>query len=87
MLNEIMIPPRYDQIWKDLVTQKQTVEFSFIAVKILLIRHQLKIKYAGEDINNIIEECADELYNYFIKKAHLPQTQDDLRKINKLRRF
>ncbi len=79
------MPPENDPIWVDLVTQKKRIEFDFLAVRILLIRHQLKIRHASRDRDKVIKICAKELYTYFKKKAHLPLAQSDIQKINNLR--
>ena len=73
------IPTLSNPIWKDIVKNKVNFNFEFLAVKILLARLKLTVKY--DPSPETIENCAAELRNLFVKTGRLPSVKKDLKKI------
>ena len=67
------------QVWIDAITGKINCEYESLAVKILLGRIKIDVKYNPS--KEAYEKYAEELKNLFIKSQKLPSSQKDLKKI------
>ena len=72
-----------EKVLADIVLNKISVNFNFLALKIMLTRLQQKVKTHPDPAT--VNECVAEFKNFLIKFAHLPKTQEDIAKIMKSR--
>jgi hypothetical protein len=67
------------QIWIDTITGKIQAEYEFLALKILLGRFKMNMKF--DTSAETYQKYADELKNFFIKSQKIQSAQRDLQKI------
>jgi hypothetical protein len=71
------IPSLQDRIWTDLLTKESLCEFEFLALKLLLNRLKIQVRYD----QSTIQEAAAELRGMFEKFDSLPKIQGDLQRL------
>lgn len=71
-----------DKVWTDIVLGKMDCDFEFLALKFLLVRLRIKVRYNPTDYT--IQSCVDELKNGFKMYEHIPVTHQDLEKIKRI---
>ena len=71
-----------NKIWNDIVSGNIDCEFEFLALKFLLARLKLKVRYNPTEVT--IQACADELKGTFAKYRHIPIASHDLEKLKKI---
>ncbi|MBN2039413.1 MAG: hypothetical protein JW864_05190 [Spirochaetes bacterium] len=69
------------QIWHNLISNKISDDFEFLALKILLTRLTILAKQNSSPQEE--RKYADEIKNFFIKTQKIPASQRDLQKILK----
>ena len=70
------IPPLTDPVWRALVSGTQPVPFESLSVRVLLT----SIRRRSRDPDTAAK-CALELRELFVKNAHFPSIQNDLKKL------
>lgn len=73
----VMIPPKSNLIWQDMVLGRRQYELKSLAAKILLNRILLSTKLDNSPQN--VAKCVDEVYNFFVKNERV--VQDDIKQI------
>lgn len=71
--------PTVEPIWRDLIAGKVTIDFEFLAAKIL--QSTLTRTFAKDPSAEKLEKCARDLRQLFIQNADLPSVQRDLKKV------
>ena len=74
-----LVPPITDKIWIQLLLNDKKFDFEFLAIKILLTRLKLTVKLNPDP--DIINECAAELRQLFVKTESLPTVKKDILKM------
>lgn len=65
-----MIPPKSDQIWRQIVTDKAVREYTALPTKMLMMRVQMLVR---DGRPQKIQEAIDTAYNFFSTNAHVVQ--------------
>jgi hypothetical protein len=73
------VPPPNDPIWRGILLGDASYSFDSLALKILLSRLTLEIKYDKSD--KILDKTAAHLHNFFIENMPLESVKRDLAKI------
>lgn len=68
-----------EPIWSDIVAGKVTVDFEFLAARIL--RSTLVRSFAKDPSSARLRKCAGDLRELFMQNADLPSVQRDLKKL------
>jgi len=77
------VPSSSNEVWKKIILGKVSVNFTFLAGKILLTRLKMQIAREGEK-SDLIESCVSQMHDLYQKRSNLPDAQKDLFLINKL---
>ncbi|MBD3339018.1 MAG: hypothetical protein GF353_07910 [Candidatus Lokiarchaeota archaeon] len=76
-----LVPPLSHEIWEKILSDEIKFDFEFLATKILLARLKLTLKLNPDP--SLVEECAAEIRQLFVKTERLPTVKRDLKKIIK----
>ena len=73
------VPPVSHPAWKNLVSGKERHQFEFLATNLLLGYLALQVK--RDSSSQIVQKCAQELHDIFVRNADLISVQRDLIKV------
>jgi hypothetical protein len=73
------VPPVSHPAWKNIVSGKERHQFEFLATNLLLGYLSLQVK--RDSSPPIVQKCAQELHDIFVRNADLTSVQGDLLKI------
>jgi len=73
------VPARTDPVWRNILLGNVSFSFESLALKILLSRLMLEIKYDKSD--RILEKTTTQLHNFFMENVPLESVKRDLAKI------
>jgi hypothetical protein len=73
------VPAPTDPVWRDILLGNVSFTFESLALKILLSRLMLEIKYDKSD--EILNKTTKQLHNFFVENVPLESVKRDLAKI------
>ena len=73
------VPPVSHPAWKNIVSGRERHQFEFLATNLLLGYLSLQVK--RDSSSQIVQKCAQELHDIFVRNADLASVQRDLTKI------
>ena len=77
------VPPITNKKWKEILNDEKDYKFKSLAVRILLARLKINVKYARENKVTIIDKSTMQLRELFVTLIKLPTVQEDLNQIFK----
>ena len=77
--NCMTVPAQTDPIWRNILLGNVTFTFESLALKILLSRLMLEVKYDKSD--GILNKTSTQLHNFFVENVPLESVKRDLAKI------
>ncbi len=75
----MLIPDKNSAGWKNAICKEGNYQFEFLGTKIILGR--LGLKYRVNHTPQILNECVNELWDFFNKNSNIPKVQNDLKKL------
>ena len=73
------VPVPTDPVWRNILLGNVTFTFESLALKILLSRLMLEIKY--DDSEEILNKTSTQLHNFFVENVPLESVKRDLAKL------